>query len=103
MGLRGSRQPTVLVTLQSRGGYTGQRLTSSVDTAELPAAQMSEALRALETLASTEPPAASPQPRYQLTVHHPSGVQVVEVVEPHVPPAMRPLLTELMRRARPAD
>jgi hypothetical protein len=88
------------VTFESSGGYAGLRLTSSLETEELPEPQADEALEALEELASAPPPAAGPQPRYRLTVHRPSGVQLVDLVEPHVPPAVRPLLTELMRRAR---
>jgi hypothetical protein len=91
----------VLVTLESSGGYSGRRLKSSVETEELPEGQMTEALQALETLAGAPAPSGTPQPRYRLTVHRPSGVQVVDVIEPHVPSALRPLLAELIRRARP--
>jgi hypothetical protein len=93
---------TMLVTFESSGGYAGLRLTSSVETDELPAAPMAEALQALETLTSTGPPTRTPQPRYHLTVHRPSGVQTIDVVEPNIPPALRPLLAELIRRARPS-
>jgi hypothetical protein len=91
----------MLVTLESSGGYAGVGLTSSIDTEELPPADAAEALRTLETLAAAGPPTGTPQPRYRLTLHRPSGAQVVEVVEPHVPDALRPLLAELIRRAQP--
>jgi predicted oxidoreductase len=95
----------MLVTLETSGGYAGLRMTSSVETDELPAAEMAEALRTLETIAS-ESPASAPSagtslPRYRLTVHWPSGPQVVDVVETRVPAALRPLLVELTRRTRP--
>jgi hypothetical protein len=92
----------MLVSLERSGGFTGQRVTSSVDTDDLNAGQVTEALRALDALASA--PAANvaaSQPRYHLTVHRASGDQVVDVFEAQVPPALRPLLSELMRRARP--
>jgi len=94
----------VIVSLERSGGFTGQRLTSSVETEELPGAEMTEALRALEALASaarTAHPAAPSQPLYRLTIQRPSGRQVVEVAESEVPAVIRPLLAELMRRARP--
>jgi hypothetical protein len=94
--------PAVLVTFESSGGYAGRRLVSSVDTDELPAAEMTEALRALEVLASAQPPAGTPLPRYRLTIHDLSGPRTVDVAEPDVPPALRPLLTELIHRARPS-
>jgi hypothetical protein len=94
----------MIVSLERSGGFTGQRLTSSVETEELPGAEMTEALRALEAFASsartTRPAAVPSQPLYRLTIHRPSGRQVVEVAESEVPAAMRPLLTELVRRAR---
>jgi hypothetical protein len=94
----------VIVSLERSGGFTGQRLTSSVETEELPGVEMTEALRALEAFASsartTQSAAVPSQPRYRLTLHRPSGQQVVEVAESEVPAAMRPLLTELVRRAR---
>ena len=92
----------MLVEMESGGGYAGVRLRSSVDTDELPQAQTSGVAAALDALAATGSPPATPQPRYRLTVHRPAGVQVVEVVEPDVPPALRPLLVELIRRARSA-
>ena len=61
----------MLVSLERSGGFTGRRVTSSVDTDELPAEQVTEALRALDALVSA-PPAA-----------------------------LRPLLAELVRRAQP--
>jgi Emfourin len=91
----------MLVSLERSGGFTGRRVTSSVDTDELSAPQMTEALQALDALASappTIPPGGASQPRYRLTVHRASGQQVVEVVESQVPAALRPLLAELMRR-----
>jgi hypothetical protein len=91
------------VSLERSGGFTGRRVTSSVDTDELPAEQVAEALRALDALAAAPPaPAiAGSQPRYRLTIDRASGQQVVDVLESQVPPALRPLLAELTRRARP--
>ena len=93
----------MIVSLEGSGGYTGQRLTSSIETDELPDAEKTEALQALETLVSA-PPAAPPtvrsQPLYRLTIHRPSGRQVVEVAESEVPTGLRPLLTALVSRAR---
>jgi len=91
----------MLVSLERSGGFTGRRVTSSIDTSDLPAPQAAEALRALDTLASAPPPTppgGASQPRYRLTVHSPSGEQVVEVAESQVPAALRPLIAELMRR-----
>ena len=99
----GRKGTSVIVSLERSGGFTGQRLTSSVETDELPDAEMTEALRALEALASSPHPApviGRSQPLYRLTIHRPAGRQVVEVVESEVPAVMRPLLTELMRRAQ---
>jgi hypothetical protein len=93
----------VLVSLERSGGFTGRRTTSAVDTDELTGAQMAEALRALEALASappTSPPSGPSQPRYRVTLHRSSGPQVVDMTESQVPPALRPLLTELIRRER---
>ena len=93
----------MLVSLERSGGFTGRRVTSSVETEELPAEQVAEALRALDALASAPPAptAAGSQPRYRLTIDRPSGPQMVDVLESQVPAALRPLLAELMRRARP--
>ena len=93
----------MLVSLERSGGFTGRRVTSSVDTDELPAEQVAEALRALDALASAPPApaAAGSQPRYRLTVNRASGQQVVDVLESQVPAALRPLLAELVRRAQP--
>jgi hypothetical protein len=94
----------MLVSLERSGGFTGQRVTSSVDTDELNAGQVAEALQVLDALASAPAAAANvaaSQPRYHLTVHRASGDQVVDVLEAQVPAALRPLLSELMRRARP--
>jgi Emfourin len=91
----------MLVSLERSGGFAGRRVTSSIDTGDLPAAQMTEALQALDALASappTIPSGGAGQPRYRLTVHRASGQQVVEVVESQVPAALRPLLSELIRR-----
>jgi len=91
----------MLVSLERSGGFTGRRVTSSIDTSDLPAPQATEALRALDALASAPPaipPGGASQPRYRLTVHRASGQQVIEVVESQVPAALRPLLAELMRR-----
>lgn len=91
----------MLVSLERSGGFTGRRVTSSIDTDDLPAPQATEALQALDALASAPPavpPGGAGQPRYRLTVHHSSGQQVVEVVESQVPAALRPLLAELLRR-----
>jgi hypothetical protein len=91
----------MLVSLERSGGFTGRRVTSSVDTDDLPAPQVAEALEALDALASA-PPAipvgGASQPRYRLTVHRAAGEQVVEVVESQVPAALRPLLPEQRRR-----
>ena len=97
---------SVIVSLERSGGFTGQRLTSSIETDELPDAERAEALQALERLVSAQPAASSAarsQPLYRLTVHRPSGRQVVEVFESEVPAGLRPLLTALVRRARPGS
>jgi len=91
----------MLVSLERSGGFTGRRVTSSIDTDELPGPQATEALQALDALASappTPPAAGASQPRYRLTIYRASGQQVVEMVESQVPAALRPLLVELMRR-----
>jgi hypothetical protein len=97
---------SVIVSLERSGGFTGQRLTSSIETDDLPDAERTEALQALETLVSARPataPAVRSQPLYRLTIHRPSGRQVVEVAESEVPAGLRPLLTALVRRARPGS
>jgi hypothetical protein len=94
----------VIVSLERSGGFTGQRLTSSIETDELSGPEMAEALQALEALVSAPPAtraAVRSQPRYRLTIHGPSGQHMVELVESEVPAVIRPLLTELTRRARP--
>jgi hypothetical protein len=94
----------MLVSLEGSGGFTGRRVTSSLDTDELSAEQVAEALQVLDALASAPVAvrgAAASQPRYHLTIHRASGEQVVDVLEAQVPAALRPLLDELMRRARP--
>ncbi len=64
----------MLVSLERSGGFTGQRVTSSVDTDELHAGQVTEALQAVDALASASAGlaaanVAASQPRYHLTVH----------------------------------
>jgi hypothetical protein len=91
------------VVLESSGGFAGLHLSSSLDTAELSPEQASEAERVLEKLASAPqaaPLTSSTLPRYRLTVIQDTGARVLELTESQVPPALRPLLSELMRRAR---
>ena len=58
-----------------------------------------EALQALDALASAPPSAAGAiQRRYRLTLHRASGPHVVELAESQVPAALRPLVAELLRR-----
>jgi hypothetical protein len=92
------------VSLERSGGFTGRRVTSSLDTDELRAEQEAQALQALDALAAAPmaaPAAAASQPRYRLTIDRSSGEQVVDVLESQVPDALRPLIAELMRRAEP--
>ncbi|MGZ4499092.1 MAG: protealysin inhibitor emfourin [Nocardioidaceae bacterium] len=97
----------MIVSLARTGGFTGLRVRSTVDTddlTDLPGDRVTAAVRALEELASAPPegpPAGAGQPVYRLTLQRPSGAQVVELVEAQVPDALRPLLTELVRRAGP--
>jgi hypothetical protein len=91
------------VLLESSGGFAGLRLSSSLDTDELPPDQAAEAMRALEKLTSVPPAVPSggtTLPQYRLIVSLDTGAQVLELTESQVPPALRPLLSELMRRAR---
>jgi hypothetical protein len=93
----------VHITLLTSGGYTGQRLTASLDTNELPQPQMAEAVRALEDLASAPPSvpsAGASQPRYRLTLTADTGERIVELTESQIPSTLRPLITELVNRAR---
>ncbi|MBT2225403.1 protealysin inhibitor emfourin [Nonomuraea sp. NEAU-A123] len=87
------------VTLETSGGFTGLRRHATLDT------DLNDDLQSLLAgLSAAEPagaPAASAQPRYRLTVHHPTGDQITELTESEVPAALRPLLTELLRRATP--
>jgi hypothetical protein len=87
------------VTLETSGGFTGQRRHATLDT------DLDDDLQSLlADLSATEPagaPAPSAQPRYRLTVHHPTGDQITELTESEVPATLRPLLTELLRRATP--
>jgi hypothetical protein len=60
-------------------------------------------MRVLEELASAPPAVPSggtTLPRYRLTITRDTGPQVLELTESQVPPALRPLISELMRRAR---
>jgi hypothetical protein len=91
------------VSLVGSGGFTGLPLTSSIDTDELPEAQVAEALVALDRLASASPPipsAAPSQPQYRLTVTRDGEEQVVVVTESQISSALRPLITALVNRAR---
>ena len=95
----------MLMSLERSGGFTGRRVSSSIDIDELPAAQVTEALHALDELRAAPPavPAGgASQPRYRLTIHRESGPQVVELLESQVPAALRPVLAELMKRGMPA-
>lgn len=95
----------MLVSLERSGGFTGRHVTSCIDTDELPASQVTEALRALDDLGAvplTAPAGGASQPRYRLTIHRESGPQVVELLESQVPAALRPVLSELMKGATPA-
>jgi hypothetical protein len=74
------------------------------DLTDLPGDRVTAAVRALEELASAPPERPSVrggQPVYRLGLQRPSGSQVVELVEAQIPDALRPLLTELVRRAGP--
>lgn len=88
------------VTLETSGGFTGLRRHATLDT------DLDDDLRTLLAALSAAEPAATPatsaQPRYRLTVHHPTGDQTTELTEPNIPTALRPLLTELLRRAAPS-
>jgi hypothetical protein len=91
------------ISLDTSGGFTGQQLHASMDSDELSALEAFGALQALEELAD-DPPEAPPvgasQPRYKFTLHRDAGERVVEVVESRVPPVLRPLIAELVRRGR---
>ena len=98
------------VSLLRTGGFTGMRLTVSVDTDQLteklPAVKISEALRALEHLPSTrreQRSASAGEPRYLLTVQQEAGERTVELTESQIPAQLRPLIQELMHRARLGD
>jgi hypothetical protein len=93
----------VQVTLETGGGFTGLHLTATAETDDvLPIGEAAAGLEALRALSAAPPPAPSPVPRYRVTVEDPAaGPWTVEVTEPTVPEAARPLLTELLRRARP--
>ena len=87
------------------GGLAGLDMVATIDTSDLPAAQQS----VVATLLTADPkvtgvnrPGGADQFSYQLevldgdhTVHH-------HWAEPEVPEAVRPLLAELTRRAKPA-
>jgi hypothetical protein len=91
----------MLVSLERSGGFTGRRVTSCIDTDELPAPQVTEALHALDEFGAAPPGAqagGASQPRYRLTIHRESGPQVVELLESQVPAALRPVLAELLKR-----
>jgi hypothetical protein len=91
------------ISFESSGGFAGLRWSSSLDTKELPPEQAAHTVRELEELASAPPaPSAggSSLPRYRLTIAGATGPQVVELTEAQVPPSLRPLINELMRRAR---
>jgi hypothetical protein len=91
----------VQVSLLRTGGFTGLRLTSSVDTDELPPKARDGVLKALDGLVADPPtiPAwGAAQPRYRLTVAHHSGSTVIEIVESQIPPELRPLISELVRQ-----
>jgi hypothetical protein len=89
------------VRLETSGGYAGLARVAEVDTDELTSVDVDAALHALAEPAAAPPP-TGPQPRYRLTVFRADGTHVVELVEPAVPDAVRPLLTELLARAQPA-
>ena len=102
------------VTLETSGGYGGLRRSADVDTGDLSAVDVPAALAALaagqaghtgqtDDARAARPRPGPPAPRYRLTVYRADGPQVVELAEPAVPAAVRPLLAELMARARPAD
>lgn len=92
------------VSIELSGGYTGQRLSSAMDTDDLPPAHVAGVLGALEGLgeaATSIPAGASSQPVYRLAISHSAGEQVVELTESQIPHGLRPLIDELVRRARP--
>jgi hypothetical protein len=92
------------VSLVGYGGFAGLPLSASVDTDELPQAQAAKALEALDRLASTPPSipsGGSSEPWYRLTISRDAEEQVVVVTESQIPPALRPLIGALVRRARP--
>ncbi|MGZ4611865.1 MAG: protealysin inhibitor emfourin [Kineosporiaceae bacterium] len=90
------------VRLETAGGYVGLPRVAELDTDEVPSLDVGAVLAALSECEGGPPP-PGPQPRYRLTVYGDGGApRVVELTEPAVPPAVRPLLTELLSRARPA-
>lgn len=92
------------VRLETAGGYVGLPRVAELDTDDVPSLDVRAALAALSDSEGGSPaPPPDPQPRYRLTVYGDGGApRVVELREPAVPPAVRPLLTELLSRARPA-
>lgn len=90
------------ISLVSSGGFTGQRLAASLDSDELPAAQAAELLAALNDLAAVPPtvPAGASLPRYRLTLADADEERTVELTESQIPSAVRPMVTELLKRAR---
>ncbi len=90
------------VRLETAGGYVGLPRVAELDTDEVPSLDVGAVLAALSESEGGPPPPPGPQPRYRLTVYGDGAPRVVELTEPAVPPAVRPLLSELLSRARPA-
>lgn len=91
------------ISLERTGGFTGRRLTSSLDTDDLPVDVAADATTALRALAAEPPPRPdhrSTEPRYRLTIADGATSRVVVVSEGRVTPSLRPIIEELIRRAR---
>jgi hypothetical protein len=95
------RRPVMRVRVVQTGGYAGLTRIVDVDLSELPpedARAASSALATLSATASESIPAASQQPRYEVTISEGGETRTVILYETQMPAELRALLHDLLKK-----
>lgn len=101
-----SLQSSMRVTFERSGGFAGLIVTTSLDTATLPASEADQLQQLVQSANFFGLPAeipATPQPdrfQYEITIADGKQQHTVRVGETSVPQSLRPLLNWCMEKAR---
>jgi len=97
----------MLIRFERAGGFAGMRIEASLDTGSLPAEEAQKLQDLVKAAGFFDLPEKFPAPKrgadyfqYKLEVEKEGKKHTIEVSEPAVPPALRPLLESLMKYAR---